>query len=183
MFNITSVQKNNWRSENPHAFGDQVDRSLQWITSLGNDKRTSGRFSWAIRDDLRAIVEPVNCRQYKPCDFLAIKPLHWDEIIDEDDDDNNWGDPGASGGARSRLSDGNNNDDGEGEEGKLGGEKWTGKEEGRTDGKGKGKGKGKAMKKGKGKGNGKGKGTVQPAPRGDDISHAVACSCKRKCIR
>jgi hypothetical protein len=27
-----------------------------------------------------------------------VRPLHWDETIDEDDDDDNWADPGAPSG-------------------------------------------------------------------------------------
>jgi hypothetical protein len=84
---------------------------------------------------------------------LAVRPLNWDEIIDEDVDDENWADPGAPSGGRSRLGDDNNNDDGEGEEDTWGGEKGTGKGKGTQDRKGKGKGKWK--------GNGKGKGIVK----------------------
>jgi hypothetical protein len=38
---------------------------------------------------------PPNCRQYKPGDFLAGRPLNWNEIADEADDDVNWADTGA----------------------------------------------------------------------------------------
>jgi len=162
MFDKTGDQMNNWRWDNPHAFGDQVDRSNPQITSPGNVKRTGERFSWYGSDDLRAKIEPPSCRQYKPGHFLAVRPLNWDEIIDEDDDDDNWADLGAPSGARSGPGDGNDNDNGESEEDTQGGEKWTGKGKGTKDGKGKGKatedGKGKG--KGKGKGNGKGKGIV-----------------------
>jgi hypothetical protein len=103
--------------------------------------------------DLRAKIEPPRCHKYEPGDFPAVRPLNWDEIIDEDDDDENWADPGARSGGRSRPGDDNDNDDSEGEEDTQGGEKGTGKGKGTKDGKGKGKGKGK--------GNGKGKGIVK----------------------
>ena len=117
-------------------------------------------------NDLRAKINPPSCRQYKPGDFLAVRPLNWDEIIDEDDDDDNWADPGVPSGGRSRPSDGNDNDDSEGEEDMQGSEKGTGKGKGTKDRKGKGKGKGK--------GNGNGKGIVKETPGGDDISCADA---------
>jgi hypothetical protein len=150
MFDKTRDQMNNWRWDNPRAFGDQVDRSNPQTTSSGKVKRTGERFSWYGSDDLRAKIEPPSCRQYKPGDFLAVRPLNWDEIIDEDDDDENWADPGAPSGGRSRPGDDNDNDDGEGEEDTQGGEKGTGKGKGTKDGKGKGKGKGKGNSKGKG---------------------------------
>jgi len=136
--------------------------TLPQTTSSGKVKCTRERFSWYGRDDIRAKIEPPSCRHYKPGDFLAVRPLNWDEIFDEDDDDDNWADPGALSGGRSRPGDGNDNDDGESEEDTQGGEKGTGKGKGTKDGKGKGKaaedGKGKG--KGNGKGNGKGKGIV-----------------------
>jgi hypothetical protein len=162
MFDKTRDQMNNWRWDNPRAFRDQVDRSNPQTTRSGKVKRTDERFSSYCSDDLRAKIAPPSCQQYKPGDFLAVRPLNWDEIIDEDDDDDNWADPGAPSGGSSRPGDGNDNDDGESEEDTQGGEKWTGKGKGTKDGKGKGKatedGKGKG--KGKGKGNGKGKGIV-----------------------
>jgi hypothetical protein len=162
MFDKTHDQMNNWRSDNPRAFGDQVNRSNPQTTSSGKVKRTGERFSWYGSGDLRAKIEPPSCRQYKPGDFLAVRPLNWDGIIDEDDDDDNRADPGAPSGGRSRPGDSNDNDDGESEEDTQGGEKGTGKGKGTKDGKGKGKatedGKGKG--KGKGKGNGKRKGIV-----------------------
>ena len=102
-------------------------------------------------------MEPPSCRQYKPGDFLAIRPLNWDEIIDEDDDDENWADPRAPSSGRSCPGNGNDNDNGEGEEDAQCGEKGTGKGKGTKDGKRKGKGKGK--------GNGKGKRIVKKPQR------------------
>jgi hypothetical protein len=116
-------------------------------------KRTCEHFSWYGSDDLRAKIEPPSCRHYKPGDFLAVRPLNWDEIINKDDDDENWADPGVLSGGRSHPSDNIDNDDGEGEEDTQGGEKGAGKGKGTKDRKGKGKGKGK--------GNGKGKGIVK----------------------
>jgi len=153
-----NVWQNPWPNEQlevgpPRAFGDQVDRSNQQTSSSGKVKRTGEHFSWYGSDNLRANIEQPSCRQYKPGDFLAIRPLNWNEIIDEDDDDENWADPGASSSGWSRPSHDTHNDDGEGEEDMQGGEKGTGKGKGTKNGKGKGKGKGK--------GNGKGKGIVK----------------------
>jgi len=126
MFDKTRDQMNNWRWDNPHAFGDQVDHSNLQATCSGKVKRTGQRFSCYRSDDLRGKIEPPSCRQYKPSDFLAVIALNWDEIIDEDDGDENWADPGAPSGGRSRPGDGNDNDNGEGEEDMQGGEKETG---------------------------------------------------------
>jgi hypothetical protein len=81
MFGKTCYQMNNWRWDDPRAFGDQVDRSNLQTTSSGKVKRTGERFSWYGSDDLRAKIEPPSCRQYKQRDFLAVRPLNWDEII------------------------------------------------------------------------------------------------------
>jgi len=153
MSDKTRDQMNNWRWDNPHAFGDQVDRSNPQTTSSRKVTPTGERFSWYGSDDLRAKIEPPSCRQYKPGDFLAVRPLNWDEIIDEDDDDENWADPAAPSGGRSRPGDDNDHDDREGEEDTQGGEKGPRKGKGTMDGKGKGKWKGK--------GNGKRKGIVK----------------------
>jgi len=172
MFDKTCDQITIWRWDNPLPFGDQVDRSNRQTTSSGKVKRTGERFSWYGSDDLKAKIEPPSCRQYKPGNLLAVRPLNWDEILDENDDNETWANPGAPSGGRSRPGDGNDNDDGEGEEDTQGGETRTGKRKGAMDGKGKqkateeSKGKGKAMEEGKGKGkgngNGKGKGIVKP---------------------
>jgi hypothetical protein len=162
MFDKTRDQMINWRWHTPGAFGDQVDRSNPQTTSSGTVNRTGECVSWYCSDDLKAKIQPRSCRQYKPGDFLAIRPLNWDERIDEDDDDDNWVDPGAPCGGKSRPGDGNDNDDSEGEEDMQGGEKGTGKGKGTKHGNGTrkatedGKGKGNW----KGKGNGKGKGIV-----------------------
>jgi len=168
----TRDQMNNWRWDNPRAFRDQVDHSNLQTTSSGKVKRTSEFLSWYDSDDLRAKIEPPSCRQYKPGDFLAIRPLNWDEIIDEDDDDQNWADPGAPRGGRSRPGDDNDNDNGEGEEDTQGSEKGTGEGKATIDGKGKGKGKGK--------GNGKGKGIFEQTPGEDDISRAVGLQLQKE---
>jgi hypothetical protein len=162
MFGKTRDQMNNWRWGNLRAFGDQVDRSNPQTTSSGKVKRTGERFSWYGSDDLRAKIEPPSCRQYKPADFLAVRPLNWEEIIDEDNNEGNWAKPGAPSGGMSRPGDGNDNDDSKSEEDTQGGEKVTGKGKGTKDGKGKGKATadGKGQGKGQGKGNGKGKGIV-----------------------
>jgi len=172
MFDKTCDQMNNWRWDNPCAFGDQVHRSNPQTTSSGKVKRTSERFCWYGSDDLRAKVEPPSCRQYKPGDFLAVGPPNSEAIFDEDDDDENWADPGVPSRGRSRPGDGNDNDNGEGEEDTQGGEKGIWKEKGKMDGKGK--------EKGKGKGNGKGKGVVELTPGGDDISRAVTLQLQKE---
>jgi hypothetical protein len=81
MFDKTRDQMNNWRWDTHHAFRDQVDRSNLQTTSSGKVERTGDRFSWYDSDDLRAKIEPPSCRQYKLGDFLAVRPLNWDEII------------------------------------------------------------------------------------------------------
>jgi hypothetical protein len=58
MFDKTRDQMNNWRWDNPRAFGDEVDRTNLQTTSLGKVKRTGERFSWYGSDDLSAKVEP-----------------------------------------------------------------------------------------------------------------------------
>ena len=65
---------------------------------MGNVKRTGQGFSGYGSNDHRAMIEPPSCWQYKLGDFLGVKPLNGDEIIDEDDDDDNWADPGAPSG-------------------------------------------------------------------------------------
>jgi hypothetical protein len=140
MFDKTRNQMNNCRWYNLHSFGDQVDHTNPQNPPSGMLKRTGERFTWYCSDDLRAKIEPPNCQQYKPGVFLSVRPLYWDEIIDEDHDDLNWADPGAPSGGRSRPGDGNDNDDCEREEDTLGGAKgirkmeenneWEGEREG-----------------------------------------------------
>jgi hypothetical protein len=113
-----------------------------------------------------------------PGDFPGVRPLNWDEIIDEDDDDENWAAPGVPSGGRSRPGDGNDNDDSEGEEAMQGGEEGTRKGKGTKDRKG--IGKGKATEEEKGQGNGKGKGIVKQTPGGDDISRAIALQLQKE---
>ena len=98
MFDINHDQMNDWRWDNHRAVGDQVDPSNPKTTSSGRVERTGECFSWYGSDALRAKIESPSCQLYKPGDFLAIRQLNWDEIIDEDDDDENWSDPGVSSG-------------------------------------------------------------------------------------
>jgi hypothetical protein len=172
MFDKTRDQMNKYRWDNPRAFGDQGDRSNPQTTSSGKVKRTAKHFSLYGRDHVQAKIESPSCWQYKPGDSLAVRPLNWDEIIEEDDDDDNWADPGAPSGGRSRPGDGNYNDDGEGEEDTQGGEKVTGQGKGTKDGKVKGKLKGK--------GNGKGESIVKQTPGEDDISRAVVLQLQKE---
>jgi len=89
MFDKTRNQLNNWRWDNPHAFGDQLDRSNPQTTSSGKVEHAGEHFSWYGSNDLSAKIEPRSCQRYKPGDFLAVRPLNWDEIIDKDHDDEN----------------------------------------------------------------------------------------------
>jgi len=188
MFVKTRHQMNNWRWNYLSAFGDQVDRSNPQTTSSGKGKRAGERFLSYGNDDFRARIEPPSSRQYKRGNFLAVKPLNWDEIIDEDDDDEHWADPGAPSGGRSHPGDDNDNDDGECEEDTQGGEKGTGKGKGTQDWKGKGKatedGEGKVVERGKGGGRGrqtvKGK-VLLNKPHGEMMSLVpLLCSCRGK---
>jgi len=180
IFDKTHDQMNIWRWDNPSAFGDQVDRSNPQTISLGKVRRTGEHFSCYGSDDLRAKIEPPSCQQYMPGDLLAVRPLNWDEIIDEYEDDENWVDPRASTGGRSRPSDRNDNDDGEGEKDMQGGGTGSGKGKRTKDGKGKGKGKAIEEGKGKGKGNVKGKGIVKQTPGGDDVPRVVAVQLQKE---
>jgi len=128
------------------------------------------------------MIEPSSWWQYKPGDFLAIRPLNWDEIVDEDDDDDNWADPRAPRGGRTHSGDGNENDDSEGEEDTQGGETGTGRGKGTRDGKGNGKATedGKGKRNWKGKRNGKGKSIVEQTLGRDDISRAVAWQLRKE---
>jgi hypothetical protein len=123
----TRDQMNNWRWDDPRAFGDQVDRSNAQTSSTGMVQRTGEHFSWFVSDDIRAKIERSSGRQYKAGDFLAVKPVNWDEIIDENDEDDNWADPEAPSGGRSLSCNAIDNDDGESEEDTQGGAKGTGK--------------------------------------------------------
>ena len=150
IFDKTHDQMSNWRWDDPRAFRDQVDCSNPQTTSLGKVKRTGKYFSWYGSDDPRAEIQPPRCRQYKPGDFPAVRPLNWDEMIDDNDDDDDRADPGALSGERSRPGDGNGNDDCESDDDTQGSEKGTGQGKGIKDGKGKEKGKQKGNNKGKG---------------------------------
>jgi hypothetical protein len=103
IFDKTRDQMNNWRWDNPRAFGDQVARTNPQITSTGMVKRTGEHFYWYGSDDLRAKIEPTSCLLYEPGEILAVGPPNWDEIIDQDDEDDNWADPGEPSGGRCRL--------------------------------------------------------------------------------
>ena len=70
-----------------------------------------------------------------PANVLAVRPLTWDEIIEEDDDDENWAVPARASSERSRSGDGNDNDDIKGKQVTQGGEKGTEKVMGTKDGK------------------------------------------------
>jgi len=84
---------NNWRWDNLRAFRDRADRFNPQTTNSGKIERTGERFSRYSSDDYRAKIEPPSSWQHKPVDCLAVTPLQWDAIIDEDAEDNNWADP------------------------------------------------------------------------------------------
>jgi hypothetical protein len=180
LFDTTLDQMDNWRWDNPRAFGYQVDHSNPQKTSWGKVKPTGECVSLYGSDNPMAKVEPPSCRRYKPGDFLAVRPLNWDKIIDEDEDDGNCANPSAPSGGRSCPGDGNDNDDGESQEDMQGCENGTGKGKGTKDGKEKWKGKGKGKRKAKG--NGKGKGSVRNTQGGDNISRAIAFQLQKEML-
>jgi hypothetical protein len=98
--------------DNSRAFRNQVDHSNPRTTRSSKVKRTCEVFCWFSSDDLRAKIELASCRPPKPGDFMAVTPLNWDEIIEEDDDEANWEDTGAPSSGRSVPGDGNDNDGG-----------------------------------------------------------------------
>jgi hypothetical protein len=127
MVDNTCDHLNNWRWDNARAYGDQFDHSVPQNSSLGKVKHTMKHFSWYCCDDLRAKIMPPNCQQYKPGNFLAVRPQKWDEKIDEEDDEKNRVDSVVPSGERSRPVDGNDKDNGNGEKDTQGGAKGTGK--------------------------------------------------------
>ena len=88
-------QMTNWRWDNTRSFGEPVDRSNPQSTGSGKIKLTGEPFCLSSSDDLSTKIELPSCRQYKPGNFLAIGPLNWDEIINEDDDNENLADAGG----------------------------------------------------------------------------------------
>jgi len=176
MFDTTRYQINNWRWDNPRVFRDQVDCSNPQTTDLARLKSRSERFPWCCSDDRRAMIEPPSRWRYKQGHLLAVRPLSWYEIIDEDDDDENWPNPRAPSGGRSHPTDDNDNENGEGEEDMQGGEQPTGKGKGTQDGNQNGKAteNGKRKEKGMSTGTGQWKGIDKQTPGGVDISRAVA---------
>jgi hypothetical protein len=96
-----------WRWDHPRAFGDQSNRFIPLTTSLRKVKCTGKSFSWYSSNNLRSKIQSAWCRQYKLGDFVAVGPLNWDEIIDDDDDNKDCTDPGVPKGRMSRPRDGN----------------------------------------------------------------------------
>jgi len=111
----------NWRWDNSCTFVDQVDHSNAQTTSSRKITCTGECFSRYGSDAVRAQIEPLSCRKYKHGDFLAVRQMIWDEILDDDDDDDNCADSGGPRAERSRPSDGNDMQDSEGEEDTQGG--------------------------------------------------------------
>jgi len=139
MFDKTDDQMNNWRWDNPCAFGYHVNHTNLQMTSSGKVKRNGEHFSWYSSDDLRAQIKRPSCRLYKPSDSLAVRLLNWDEIINKEDGDQNWPDPRVPSGGRNHPGNGNDNEDSKGEEDTQSGEKGTGKGKGTKNWKGKGR--------------------------------------------
>jgi hypothetical protein len=135
---------------------------------------TGEQVSWFGHNDIMAKIDRTSCGRYKLENILVVTPLNGDEIFDEENDDENWADPGALSGGRSRRRDGNDTDDSEGKGDAQGGEEETRKEMSTKAGSGKGMGKATEGGKGEGKGDGKGKSIVELTRGGDDISRAVA---------
>ena len=63
MIDRTVDQINDWRWDDPSAFGDQVNRSDPQTTSSGKVECTSEHFSWYGTDDLSGRIESPSCRQ------------------------------------------------------------------------------------------------------------------------
>jgi hypothetical protein len=118
----TSYPMNDWSLDNPSACRVQIDCSNLQITSSGKCILKGNRFAWYGSDDLKANVESPSNWKYKAGDFRAVRPLNWDEIIDDDDDDNNRMDLRAPRGGRGCPSNSNDNDDWDGEADNLGSE-------------------------------------------------------------
>jgi len=137
MFDISHNYKNNWRWDNPRAFGDQAKGSNSQTTSLGKVKCNGDHFSSYRTNDIRAKSVLPTLRPFKLGDFLTVSPLNWNEIIAKDVDAEDWADPGVPSSGKNRPGDGNDNDDGEGEEDMQGGQKQTRKGKATKDGKGK----------------------------------------------
>jgi hypothetical protein len=150
MFDKPWDQINNLSWDKPHVFGYEVHFSKPQTSSSGKFKCTGEHFSWYGSNGSRAMVEPPSCQQYKPGDFLPVRPMNCDEILDEDNDGENWAAPEAPSGLRSCRSDGNDNDHSEYEEHTDEGANGTGKEKGTKVAMGKGHGKGTVMEHGKG---------------------------------
>jgi len=108
MCDTTCNHMNNWRWNNTRAFRDH---SNSQTTSSGVIKGTGKRFSWYGSDDSRGKIEPPTCRQYKPGDFLVVRPLSSHGMINKDGDNENWADPGAPSCGQSRPGDGKDNND------------------------------------------------------------------------
>jgi hypothetical protein len=127
MFDTNHDQRSHWRWDYPHDFGDQVDCSNPQTASWGKVTATLERVSWYGGDHFGTKRDLPSSWQFKTGDFLAVRPLNWDEIINKADHDENWADPAVQRGGRSRPSNCNNNDEGKGEELTQSSDKGTGK--------------------------------------------------------
>jgi len=126
MFRKTYNQIINWRQDNPHSFGNEVKHRNPQTTSSGKFKPTCHRFAWYGSDDLRGKIGPPSCRQWKPSNYLGVRQLNCDKIIDKVDDEQNWVDPGVWSGGRRDPCIGNVNDDGDSGVNRQGGDIGTG---------------------------------------------------------
>jgi len=60
-FDETCNQMKDWKWNNPHPFGDQVDGFEPQRTSWGMDEWICDWFSWYGSDDLGAKIELPSC--------------------------------------------------------------------------------------------------------------------------
>jgi len=165
MFDKTCNKMINRRWEKPRAFGDQVDRSNPQKTSSGKFMYTGEHSSWYRINDFSTKVEGPCCQQSKPGDILAVGPLDWDEIIEEDYDNENGVGPGPWNHGRSGGRDDKVNDGSERKVDRQCSQKGSRKGKGTKDGIGTGKRKATDKGKGKWKRNGKATGIVVTKPR------------------
>jgi hypothetical protein len=83
-------------------------------TGSVNVKCTFERCARYRPDDLHTVIESCSWQQEKPGEFLTVRPMNWDEILDKDDDTANWADPGPPSDGWGRLSHLIDNDNGNG---------------------------------------------------------------------
>jgi len=183
MFNTTRDQTRISSWDNPCAVSDLVDCSTPENTSFRYIQWSGKCVSCYGTNYLQPMIESPRCRQHKQDEYVAIRPLNRNEIIDVDDEIVEGADPGALSWLRSFLGNANGNDHSAGEEDKLGSEKriWLGKQAkiGMSHGKAIEDVKGKCKQKEKGKGTDEGKCIMKQTP-GEMICLVTVLSCCRR---